>query len=128
MDLISIPNLILSSLFFQTKDMAHCLPPLGPENCTLGLAGYGSLNLEPSQTERTVPPVSRQLSFPQTELHIALAEQKCQVAVIALLQQRLEDRDGGVAATPTHFHPVKPSQPKKAHKRSRKSRHAQQPK
>lgn len=79
--------------------MTQRLPPPERENFTLGLAGYGFLNPEPSQAVRTVLPVSRQLSFPPTELEIALAE-----------------REGGVIATATHVHPTEPSCPKKAQK------------
>lgn len=101
--------------------MAQRLPLPGPENFTLGLAGYGFLNSKPSQAPGTIPPVSRQLSFPQTELDVALAEQKRQGAVIVLLEQRLEEQEGGMVVTSTHVHPAEPSRPKKIHKRSRKS-------
>lgn len=102
--------------------MAQRLPPPSPENFTLGLAGFGSINIDLSHIARTTAPVSCRLSFPQTKLDIALAEQKCQAAVIALLQQRLEEQDGGAIVTPTPGHLAEPSRPKKTHKRSRRSR------
>lgn len=105
--------------------MSERIPLPGPKNFTLGLAGYKSLNTTPNQAGRVVLPVSCQLSYPPTELEIALAEQKLQAEVIALLQQRLEDRDRGMAGTPPIDHPAKPSHPKKARKRTRKSHPAQ---
>lgn len=98
------------------------LPPSEPENFILSLAGYGSINPEPNQAGRTILPVSRRLTFPPIELDIALVEQKREAAVITLLQQRLEDQDRGMVATPDNGHPAEPSRPKKAHKQSRKSR------
>lgn len=83
------------------------LPP-SSENFTLGLAGFGTINHEPSEVGRTVLPVSRQLIYPPTELEINLSEQKRQVYVISLLQQRLKKRDRGVADTLPSIPPPPP--------------------
>lgn len=54
--------------------MPERIPLPGPKNFTLGLAGYKSLNTTPNQAGRVVLSVSCQLSYPPTELEIALAE------------------------------------------------------
>lgn len=65
--------------------MSERIPPPGSENFILSLAGYGSLKTTPNQAGRVILPVSHQHFYPPTELEIALAEQKRQAEVIALL-------------------------------------------
>lgn len=80
--------------------MSGNIPPPRLEDFTLGLSGFGYCNTPQNQTARTTVPTTRQLNFQPTELEVALAEQKRQAAVIALLQQRLEDQDRGTLFTP----------------------------